>query len=108
MQKKILYYIHKLLGLACLFLGTCNVYSLSGSYLLAGITWLGMSFLWTYIFEKYCPERKDLVRDFILGKLSSEELLAKYNILQVPYVHIKTCIYAAFYILTEVLSKYSL
>jgi hypothetical protein len=108
MQKKILYYIHKLLGLACLLMGTYNVYSLSNSYLLAGITWLGMSLLWTYIFEKYCPESKDLLEQFILGKLSSEELLAKYKLLLEPYLHIKTCIYATFYVLTEVLSKYSL
>lgn len=108
MQKKFLYYIHKLLGLACLLMGTCNVYSLSKSYLLAGITWLGMSLLWTCIFEKYCPESKDLLEQFILGKLSSEELLAKYKLLLEPYIYIRTCIYAAFYIITEVLFRYLL
>ena len=105
MQKKLLYFIHKLLGFVCLFLGTCNVYSLSGSYLLAGLSLFGMTLFWSYIFEKYCPERKDLVRDFILGKLSSEELLAKNNILQEPYIHIRTCIYATFYFITEALSR---
>ena len=108
MQKKLLYFIHMLLGFVCLFLGTCNVYSLSGSYLLAGFSLFGMTLFWNYIFEKYCPERKNLVGDFVLGKLSSEELLAKNKLLQEPYIHIRTCIYATFYFLTEVLSKYQL
>ena len=105
MQKKLLYFIHKLLGFVCLFLGTCNVYSLSGSYLLAGFSLFGMTHFWNYIFEKYCPERKNLVGDFVLGKLSSEELLAKNKLLQEPFIHIRTCIYATFYFLTEALSR---
>ena len=108
MQKKLLYFIHKLLGFVCLFLGTCNVYSLSGSYLLAGFSLFGMTLFWNYIFEKYCPERKNLVRDFVLGKLSSEQLLAKNKLLQEPFIHIRTFIYSTFYFITEVLSKYQL
>ena len=104
-QKKLLYYIHKLLGIALLIIGTCNVYTLSKSYLLAGVIFLTMIIIWNFIFEKICPESKNLVEDFFSGKLSAEELFAEYKLLLESVIHVRTCLYAIFYFLTEVISR---
>lgn len=104
-QQKLLYYIHKLLGIALLIMGTCNVYTLSKSYLLAGVIFLTMIIIWNFLFEKFCPESKNLIEDFFSGKLSSEELLAEYKLLLESVIHFRTCLYAIFYFLTEVISR---
>lgn len=106
MQNKILYLIHRLLGSACLIVGTCNAYSLSKSYLLAALSFFSVIFIWNYFVDLYVgPERNSLIENFFSGKISSEELLAKYKTILEPIVHVRTCIYAAFHILTVVFSR---
>ena len=107
MSTKIINLAHRLISLIFLVVGSYNIFTLSKSTFVAICYFLVIPLLWNFIFDKYFSgkERNQAVSDFISGKLSFEELKLRCQEILEPVTHIRTCIYAIFWLLTEVISK---